>query len=258
MSEFLHLFVQNALEENAEELVPRLARAAVARADALAVCANYRLAAIGMMFLACDRAFFQRRLRQSGRAWAHFLSRPAAGDRRGSDAAGPLLDAIAANDLDGAAEIARAMPRAWDQDSEYEEDFLFPEFLAQRFFLGADDAACTALLDRWERALQGTEDARLDVCRALQAKDARAFDAGLARFLSERRDAFARRARDGAVSREVLATEAKLSVEGLALVALAERRGLPTEKEYPGVPSTARGLPAVPGRPDEWRAADPF
>lgn len=52
---------------------------------------------------------------------------------------------------------------------------------------------------------------------------------------------------------EESSTEGNLSVEGLALVRLAEHKGLKTERDYLHVPSTARKGGRIAFSPDGWR-----
>ncbi len=252
MSEFLAVYVENALDAN-EEALARLSLGVPAMKALLDFCWNYRVAGIGFLLLSGTSDEFRRRLHQSGRAYAYFLPLLPEAAKLGSRSV-PFFDAIAAGDLDTAGEIARHQRHTWAQGEEYEEDFLFFEYLMRRFFLDATEAACGALLDRWEVALQGSKDPRLDVCRALQVHDADAFDAGLEAFLAERAAKY-----DRLIDRELLSgaeadTETKLSVEGLALVRLAGRAGVPTKDDYPGVPSIARDDTPLALPLDSWRS----
>jgi len=164
---------------------------------------------------------------------------------------------VAAGDFEGAGEVARHARRTWAQGEEYEEDFLFVELLMQHFFLGADRARCEAMLVRYERALQGaTQDLRLDICKALLEPDAQSFGEALGRFLSERHDRLARQVKEESLAPELAATEALLCVEGLALVGLAERKGLETDEDYLQVPSIARGPFPVGVAGDSWMRLD--
>nr|WP_225937985.1 Imm49 family immunity protein [Myxococcus sp. RHSTA-1-4] len=196
---------------------------------------------------------FHLRLHQSGRAYAAWLRNAAEGERRTGQSP-PFFDAIAVGDLEGAARIAHLSKRTWTQGAEYEEDFLFVEFLMQRFFLGASAETCELLLRRHEKALSGAEDVRLEVCGALQAADAGGFDEALRRFLSERRDHYEELARKGGTAPELLATEGKLCVEGVALVRLAEGLGMETEEDYLYIPSVARENVSRVFHEDSWKA----
>jgi hypothetical protein len=250
-SQFLPVFVSNALAEN-EDLLGEVLSARCELSAILTFCRNFRIAGIGELFLTATPRTFHRRLHQSGRAFAHFLSR-ADDSRKRTSKSLPFFDAIAAGDLEGAALIARDSRRTWAQGEEYEEDFLFVEFLMQHFFLRASAADSQALLKRYAKALQDAEDIRLELCQALLEKEEEAFGQALERFLSERQDHYEALAQEESVTEEVRFTEGMLSVEGLALVRLAEARGLTTEEDLLHIPSIARELPPASLPPDSWR-----
>lgn len=251
MSEFLAIFVDNALADNAK-LLPRVASASPRLRDVLTFCANFRMAGIGALFLTGEGTEFRTQLSKSGRAFVRYLGCPGVELPLLSQAQ-PFFDAVAAGDVDGARQIATLLRRDWGRGEEYEEDFLFPEYLMQRFFLGADPAARVALLDRWEAALQGSEDLRLPVCRALEGADADDFESSLALLLREERNDLDELHDLGPLAPEVAATERHLSVLGLAMARLAEAAGLSVATEYPGVPSSARDGGAIVFAADAWR-----
>lgn len=250
MSQFLHVYVQNALE-TAADLVPRIRGANPTLRQVLDLCASYRIAGIGFLFLSGTAGEFRARLQQSGAAYAAFLECAPEEEKRGS-AAGPFFDAVVAGDLATAGRIAAAAPRVWRQGVEFEEDFLFPELLMQRFFLRAPPAACEAILSRWEAALAGSADPRLDVCRALLRTDAAGLEAGLAAFLAERQALLEKAARKDLDPPWLRDTEGKLSVEALALLRLAALAGVATEPEHPAAPSIALDDTPLPYSPDSW------
>ncbi len=250
-SQFLPVFVKNALAEN-EQMLPEVLSARCELRTIRTFCRNFRIAGIGDLFLTATSRTFHRRLHQSSRAFAHFLSRADEARKRTSQAL-PFLDAIAAGDLEGAELIARDARHTWAQGEEYEEDFLFIEFLMRHFFLRATPAESKALLARYAKALQDTEDIRLELCQALLAKDEEAFGKALEQFLSEREDHYQALAAKDQLADEVRFTEGMLSVEGLALVRLAEAQGLATEEDYLHIPSIAREPPPSGLPPDSWR-----
>lgn len=250
-SGFLPVFVQNALEDN-EELLPDLVEGRADFRTVLEFCQNFRMAGIGALFLGSAPKVFRQLLHHGGRAYVHFLGYADPGTTLTSKAE-PFFDAVAAGDFDGAGLIARNSRRDWARAEEYEEDFLFVEFLMQQFFLGGTPRAGEDMLERYEAALQGSEDARLPVCRALLGGDADDFNASLTQYLSERGDLLAKLEDGEALMEEEAATEGNLNVEGLALVRLAEHKGLKTERDYLHVPSVARKGGRVSFSPDAWK-----
>ncbi|HYO57922.1 Imm49 family immunity protein [Archangium sp.] len=249
-SKFLPVFVQDARLFNAELVEPVRERRAGLR-QVLELCRNYRIAAIGQLLLLGDADAFRVDLYKSGRAYLYFLEGADEAQLITSRAV-PFFDALGARDFEGAREIARRSRRTWAPGVEYEEDFLYMDFLMGHFFRDLSEAAAAELLQRYERALQGTEDIRLEVCHALLARQGEHLDAALDRMMDEREARQARLLEKGSLSEEMWATECQVSIEGLALVALAERVGVPMRSDHLFIPSLARDgeLPEEP--PDAW------
>ena len=159
----------------------------------------------------------------------------------------PVHDALAVGQLGLAAEIGRLSPDVWYEDFEYEEDFLYARLL---FGLadGAPPAGLAALADRHEAALRGVDDPRTAVCRALVARDAVAFVEAFEAFA----EAEAARIAEARVASYEFYDFQEVSVEGLALLKLAERAGLPTEREYRHCPAWARREDYAPYVPQSF------
>jgi hypothetical protein len=250
-SKFLPAIIGNAIEEN-QDLLPALIRGKADLRRIFTFCSNFRIAGISSLFLSGKSEDFRYYFHKSGRAFAHFLRNAQTIKVRLSKSQ-PFFDAVGAGDYEGAAQIAHDSCRTWAQGEEYEEDFLFFDFLMQLFFLGASSAACGALLERYEKCLQGAEDRRLDICKSLLHKDSDAFNSALRNFLLERKEALEKMAETQTIGEEQLATEWHFSVEGLALVRLAERRGIHTEEEYLHIPSIAREDAPLRFHADSWK-----
>jgi hypothetical protein len=249
-SRFLPVILKNALLLN-QEALPRLLGGKLGARRVLDFCENHRVLAIGSLLLTGRSKHFFYFLPQSGRAFAHYLANAGAAGLRLSLYA-PFFDAVGAGDFEGAADIARRSRRTWAQGEEYEEDFLFVDFLMRHFFLDAPMTECEDLLARYERALQGAEDVRLALCTALLQGDSEAFNAALAQYLAERKASQDERRETSVLSEEEKATWAHVSIEALALVRLAERKGLETEEEYLFIPSIAREASKVRVEAAAW------
>ena len=247
----LQTFVEMALSDNQRRLSQSLGRSPELK-EVLGICRNFRIAGIGALFLSGTSEAFLWRLHQSARCYAHFLPKLEETAKRTGHSL-PFFDAITARDLVAAREIALHSRRSWAQGVEYEEDFLFVEFLMQHFFLNMKEEDCRELLQRYETALQGSEDFRLDVCKALLDADEASFGTALTRFLAGRGEHIEEVREAGYMEDDLHATEGQLSVEGLALVMLAEQKGLATEEDYLHVPSIAREPPARVFSEDSWR-----
>jgi hypothetical protein len=249
-TEFLPIHMANALTDNFRRVGTVLRRQA-SREFVLEFCLNFRIAGIADLLLTARSEDFLRRAHQSGRAFLYFLE--GAGDSaKLTSRSEPFFDAIAATDFDGARAIAMASRRTWRKGEEYHEDFLFVDFVMKHFFLGAPDSECQEILELHEQVLEGADDTRLGVSQALFRGDAQLFEVALLDHLTARKRHFRGLMDSGAVSPEIACTEAHLSVEGVALTRLAERKGMATHSDYPQVPSIARDLPRAAFAPDAW------
>ncbi|ABF87293.1 hypothetical protein MXAN_7129 [Myxococcus xanthus DK 1622] len=250
-SKFLPVFIGNALGDN-EELLPAFAAGKGGLKEALRFCQNFRVAGIGSLLLSGTSARLHECLHASARAFV-FFSRASEETKKLTSRAAPFFDAVACGDDESARELSRFSPASPDKDREYEEDFLFVRFLMDHFFLERTAQDGQVLLSRYEKCLEGTTDARLLVCQALLAADGDAFDAALTQMMEEREVRYRRLAEKETEAEEVLATEAYVSIEGLALVRLAVRAGLKPQEDYLFIPSTALELPRLRYRADSWK-----
>jgi hypothetical protein len=249
-SKFLQVFVSNARFDNAELLKAMAAEPTLTQV--LTFCENYRIQGIGRFLLYGDADALQLSLYKSGRAYLSFLDRLREAQLVTSRA-GPFFDALAALDLDGAQGVAIRSRRTWHPGMEYKEDFLYVHFLMSHFFLGAEKPQLLPLLEEYEQVLQGSDDARLEICRAFLEGNAEGFAAGLECHLAAEKQRHDRLLKREAISEEWWATIGQVSIEGLALLTLATHAGLRVSREYQCVPSLARarGTPRHPA--DAWR-----
>jgi hypothetical protein len=140
----------------------------------------------------------------------------------------------------------RLGPTTWTEGTEYEEDFCYHAAVARLAVPTADTLPpLDALLARLLAV--GGPSARLDAVRALADGDASAFrDAFLSR-LDERalfRDELYEHRRD----QPLFLTGRHVFTEGLALLALADARGIAMPDVYAFCPEVARLPPAQPVR----------
>lgn len=254
-NKFLPTYVSNASEAN-QALLNRLTQGEGSPQDLLAFCRNHRLMGIGWLLLLCDPSRLQAHLCRSGRAFLALARQtdnpwPVALSR-----AVPFFDALAALDWESAREMSLRSPRERRVEIEYEEDFLYVRFLMDHCVLNQSEEEARACLTRFETVLQGSDEPRLRVCQALLERDEKDFQSALQDFLSAESRRYVMLRERGRLSQETWATEAKISVEGLALVVLAERARLKTPDNLPAIPSIAR-CDTPPAEPlDAWRMED--
>jgi hypothetical protein len=158
----------------------------------------------------------------------------------------PLLDSIAAGDFTLARSIVSFSPSDFRPHHEYEDDYAYAQIL-HRFLLPAPSGEeIDQLLARWKSYLEDRRSARLSVCRALNDIKQNEFNDAFAALLGERDMKIEEDKKRGQLEEPHIVAQRRIFVEGLALLRLAESRGLTTESEYRYCPSLARVLMGTP------------
>ncbi|AKQ64714.1 hypothetical protein A176_001626 [Myxococcus hansupus] len=255
-NKFLPIFVSNARYAN-QKLLPRLLQGNGSPADVLEFCSNQRRMGIGALLLVGDVETFQSHLSRSGKA---FLALAFTAEGTSSIALSrmvPFFDALTARDMHVARDVATRAPRSMQSGLEYEEDFLYFRFLMDHCILGRSDVDARACLERFESVLEGSEEPRLEVCQALLARDGPRLEDAVQRLASTRLQRYVRLREQGRLLQEEWAMDAKLCVEGLALLFLAEELGMGMPRgESSGLPSVARLQASLSEPADAWRWED--
>lgn len=154
---------------------------------------------------------------------------------------GGLFDALAAGSLSLAREIAELAPADWRADCEYEDDFCWARLVGLQLpGVQIDAGEPAALLTRFEASLQGQGSVRLELARALCARDVAAFGPAFEALLAEHARRIEERIEAGEMDDPIVLADRRVFVEGLGLLALADALGLPTDHEYLYCPSIAR------------------
>jgi hypothetical protein len=155
----------------------------------------------------------------------------------------PLLDAIAAGDMSLVREIDRLSPANFRPPDEYEDDYCYAQLLQRLCRDPVPEAELEPVLERFEIYLNGDLNPRLPVCRALVKRDENEFEQAFGNFLLH----FSRTIQDKSDSGQLedvhVIAQRHISIEGLALLRIADLRGMRTESDYLYCPSLAR-LPA--------------
>lgn len=161
----------------------------------------------------------------------------------------PFSDALAAGDLGTARAIAQLAPVHVQDGVEYEDDFLRFHFHHRLLVMPDDEVALRVVLDRWATVVGRAGSTHLDAARALLDRDADDLDEALDRLITERRGTFAAWRKRPDYREEIDATDGVIFVHGLALLRLAEMRGIKTRPDYEYMPDLARvprGTPLPP------------
>jgi hypothetical protein len=183
------------------------------------------------------RRLYLRRLADAGIDRAH---------HRVSGCYEPLLDAIAAGDMRLVGEIDELSPADFRPPDEYEDDYCYAQLLCRLCRDPVPEAQLTPLLDRFARYLDGDENPRLQVCGALAERDAAAFAEAFEAFLAAFEEGIQKKIARGQLEDVHVLAQRHVSVEGLAILRLADRRGIPTDREYLYCPSLARRPASYP------------
>lgn len=248
-----------SIEELPDEIVPHvnfLVEAASREQKAVRlgnlcneISRHYRALGICLLLGEAEVDAFFHWLIQSALTRRYYLERCARdrleGDRhQRASFADPFLDAVAASQWSLARRIGELSPADWIPGAEYEDDFAYARFLHLLAEPSTPETELAPLLDRYERALEGGADVRLDVSRALLDRDQPAFDGAFEALVGERRrklDEIADPDLDSILAQDhAFEPNRHVFVEGLALLRFAEARGLATEVEYPTCPREAR------------------
>lgn len=155
-----------------------------------------------------------------------------------------FLDAVVAGSLTVARDIAVLSPDTWNGTWEYQDDFCF--YLALHDVVREPSAfptaAAHALLDRFASALEGGRSARFDVVEALVRRDPPRFAEALTALLGEEAARIDKDRTSAAVHEgDVLYwPNSRISVEGLALLNIADLIRVTVDADFPLCPPLAR------------------
>lgn len=177
------------------------------------------------------RIAYLRRLSDAGISNAH---------HQASGRVGPLLDAIAAADFATARQIVALSPREWLQGHEYEDDFCYAQLLHCLLSVPPDTGRLQQLFERFAKVLDGQDEPRFAVMKALVDRDQAGFDAAFEALLVARTAAIEAEKARKKIEEPAMIAERQVYVEGLALLQIATRLKILTENEYIYCPSMAR------------------
>ncbi|MEJ8849308.1 Imm49 family immunity protein [Variovorax rhizosphaerae] len=216
-----------------------------------------RALAIITLLTTGDSDKFCHNLIRSGRVREHYLTRmrqqPGQADHHLASArVDPLLDALAAGDVELAHRIAWISPRTWEPQREYEDDFCYAQILHRLIHGVQSPAVYQPFIDQFENALKGQPSERLAVVKALVQRSQADFDLAFEALLDARRKDILSAIKRAQMEDPIVLAGRQVFIEGLALLRLAERQGLQTAPDYLYCPSLARRpmRTPVPTEPD--------
>jgi len=248
------------ISEIHKELIPEI------QEELSFIAAGYRMEEIGDVIVRLSRYFralgichllesadvnlFRENLVRSGYARRYFLrnSRADGNDRDRYLAIGrteAFMDSVAAGHLRLAQEIAELSTHEWEPDWEYEDDLCFFLFLHNIIInpRQLSDSQFQEILVRFDKALEGGESLRLEVCKALITKDNENFSAALNELMEAKKELIEEkreRMLEPDPSTYVFWPRSFVSIEGLALIKIAETVGIKVDEEFPLCPWVGR------------------
>lgn len=207
---------------------------------------KFRALAIMQLLTEGNTDLFLHNLMRSGRSRETYLQRvkDAGLDSDYDQVSGrfrPLLDAVAANDLERAQRITALCPNDFRSGYEYEDDYCYGQLL--KLLLSDPEPSKSqyiTLFERYERWLDGEASPRLAACMALQQRNQRDFDTALEDLLLFFELSIQADKERGRHEDDCVIAERQVCVEALAILRLAGLRGLHTADEYRYCPSLAR------------------
>jgi hypothetical protein len=244
--------IRASAEFDIEQMLPLVITGKIQLERILGFCRNYRRRGICSLFWEGLPQLLHRDLQKSGAAFSYFLKTVRNTEKITSKAA-PFFDALACRDFDTARELSRNSRHSWNQEEEYEDDFLYVFFVMKKFFLDGTDQEMWAILSRYEDLLDGADDARLDLCKSFLENDDSTFAEALNALITQHEEYYRRGIERDEILEEEWATEGQLFVEGLALVRLAEVQGFRTDRNYLFIPSIAIDHAPVGFDADSWK-----
>jgi len=211
----------------------------------LELAEKFRSMAIVCLIAKANPDLFFHHLMRAGHIWTKYLERVQ--QERGFDdhhfcsgRCKPLLDAIAACDLPLARRIAELSPSEFREGHEYDDDYCYAQAISRFIAEPARDGEVPPLLERFVAYVDDQPNERLAVSQALATRDQRGFDEAFDGLLQSRDLGIDEDKARGQLEEPQVVAQRLVFVEGLAILRLAERRGLRTEREYRYCPSLAR------------------
>lgn len=250
-SAYLSDFIANA-EDDLALLIPAALRGQLDFKGLHKLCNRFRQRGACTFLMTGDpRPFFVNAMQSAGAYLALLQGVPDV--QKATSESRPFYDAVAGEFWDCAGGIARTSRQTWNKTKEYEDDFLFMLFLMKHFFLGATDVECRAIVAAHDTAAEGNDQSHRDVCLAFLDRDGPRFDDALTQILAARAARVEAMVERDAIPEESWSWLRYFSSEGLALVKLADRVGLPIGKDYLHVSEGLRRTAHLAFDPDAWR-----
>lgn len=226
------------------------------------ICKYYRALGICGLLLNADTDVFAHGLIHSALTRKYYLDRCIEENylldpSRRTSFVDPFFDALSANQFKLSRQIASVSPNQLFNEYEYEDDFLYALFMHKIVgFEEGNKEELRKILHQYEEVIEDGSSIRIELCKALFANDQNAFERTFADLLNEHQtktDAIADPQLDSILAQDYTFEPNRwIFVEGLAILRIAEKLNLQTEKEYKFCPSIARVTDFEPFVPESF------
>jgi len=149
-----------------------------------------------------------------------------------------MMDTLAGGEFHLARRIAELSPSDFRPGHEYEDDFCYIQLIHS--LIGVTTRPAQDLLAEFEAYVEDEANVRLNVIRSLLDSSQTAFEMAFTDLLLEREGYINTEIENGRLEDLYFNASRRIFVEGLAILRLAEKVGLRTEREYQFCPSIAR------------------
>lgn len=252
-SSFLSTYIDNANLFLADA-VPALVQDRSSRELASTVAYYYRQRGLCRVFFEGSAVGYHKSGIESSSAYLYYLGQAADEEKLLSDSAA-FFDAINTGIFDVCRQYVSLAQTGWKRDYEYEDDYLYALFLMNHFFSDSTEQDDALILERYDAALEGGQDTRLNLCRAFLDHDEILFQEALEDFLEERQDRIEGLIKKNAMRESEWSWARYISIEGLALVRLAESKSFEVARHLSQIPELFRPVPTRPFDSDAWRVS---
>lgn len=208
---------------------------------------NYRLLAICNLLVDVDIDGYFECLSKSAMTRLYFLqccdkfSKTSVVEASASRSDG-FFDALAVGRFDVACEISNLTAKTWMQEDEYEDDFCYAHWLNYfvSHFDNYDKDYLISIISKFEKYLEGKDNARLALCKAFIEKNQLAFEDAFDDLIGEHEEAITKERDLYSANEMCFLIQQHVFIEGLAILNVAEKIGFETKKDYKYCPHFAR------------------
>lgn len=232
------------VEQQVDEIARSLDSGTLRSDSMIKLCANYRKISIAVLLSEANTDAFYGSLYLSARTYVFLLKHV----REYPDVdpyylcksrAEPFWDAVVADDMVTAREIATLATSGWKQGLEDEDDYCYFDFIMALVENPANVSLLEQKVQKFKTVMEGDTSVRFDICSALMQLNSDDFKHSLCELIDERDTNLKEEIEYESLSPEDAQTEAVVFIEGIALVKIAKLLNMAVGNQYKFIPSLA-------------------